>query len=288
MRPSFSFDTVDLLANRNSLRKLFDFACDRAPDNFRIDLSLVGNTLVMTRRERSLKQKIKRTSSDGGWGHNFEFAFTEAAPGLEDANGHHRAVQYRLGNINCLIQCEVDAWCDDGATDEEETPEALLNNLSLSDPVVPAGTTSVHSQSCRSIPATIHAGHDVPASKLAEIKTVGRKPLSAAIVKPQLWFGRTPYLITGSHEQGNFITVAVKNDGANFTEWEQCNQEALRKLVGLIEQLRSFAQRVPGGVCAVTCNKTVKPLRLDVFAPTARMDRVTVPREFVELFWGKK
>lgn len=292
MRPSFSFATVDLLANRNSLRKLFGFACNRAPDSFRIDLCLVGNTLIMTRRERSLKQKIKQTSTDGGWGHNFELAFTKAAVGLENTTGHHRAVQYQLGNLNCVVQCEVDAWYDDIATDKAESEtsplHALLNDLSLSNPVVPAVTGSARVQPCRSIPVTLQAGSNIPASRLAELKTVGRKPLSAARVKPQLWFGRTPYLITGFHDRGVFNALTVEHVGAGFAEWEQSNQDALRKLVGLIAQLRSFALRVPGGVCAIIYDKTVKPMKLEVFAPTARMERVKVPQEFLELFWKKK
>src|SRR4051794_20911785 len=58
MRPGFRFDDVDVVVNRNSLRKLLDFCHGRAKDSFRIDLYMVHNTLIIERREKSVKELI--------------------------------------------------------------------------------------------------------------------------------------------------------------------------------------------------------------------------------------
>jgi len=110
MKPEFGFGGVDLVANRNSLRKLLDFASGRVRDSFRIDVNLVENTLFLTRRERSARDVI-RGSRHTGYGHNFENASTEPQKGLEDSSAHHRVVMYRMGELNCVVRFEVDAWC---------------------------------------------------------------------------------------------------------------------------------------------------------------------------------
>ena len=93
MNSDFDFSNVDLIANRNSLRKLLDFSKGRAPDSFRIDLNLVNNTLFLTRRERNTREMI-HGNQNSGFGHNFERAFTQPAAGIEDSSGHHRVIRY--------------------------------------------------------------------------------------------------------------------------------------------------------------------------------------------------
>ncbi len=110
MNPSFKFEDVDVVTDRNNLKKLFNFASGRARDSFRIDLEMVQNTLFMTRRDRNTRSFI-HMSKHPGFGHNFERAFTTSEPGLEDSTGHHRVLRYALGHLNCVVRFEVDACC---------------------------------------------------------------------------------------------------------------------------------------------------------------------------------
>lgn len=80
----------------------------------------------------------------------------------------------------------------------------------------------------------------------------------------------------------------MREPGAVFGEWEARNQEALRKLVGLVRQLREIARGAPGRACAVVCDKAARSVRLDVFELGRGAERVVVPGEFVEGFWGRK
>ncbi|KAF2182273.1 hypothetical protein K469DRAFT_790384 [Zopfia rhizophila CBS 207.26] len=52
-------------------------------------------------------------SVNSGYGHNFEKAFTKDMEGLEES-GHHRVIRYYMGDFNCVVRFEVDAYYDDG------------------------------------------------------------------------------------------------------------------------------------------------------------------------------
>ena len=116
MKPDCDLGAVHLVTNRNSLRKLLNFASGRVPESFRIDVNMVHDTLFLTRRERSTRDLIQG-NRNAGYGHNFEKAFTKAEAGLEESSGHHRVVRYRMGELDCVVRFEVDAWCGGGEGD---------------------------------------------------------------------------------------------------------------------------------------------------------------------------
>lgn len=80
MSPEFRFDRVDIVAGRNSLRKLLDFCGDGSPDAFRLDLYLVHNTLLIERWERDVS-RLTGSGPSEGYGHNFERACTRFPDG---------------------------------------------------------------------------------------------------------------------------------------------------------------------------------------------------------------
>ncbi len=92
-KPNFDFAGVDVVVNRNSLRKLLNFAAGRVPDSFRIDLHMLGNTLFICRKEQK-NHEILSPDQFVGYGHSFENAFTLPEIGLEDSLSHHRVIRY--------------------------------------------------------------------------------------------------------------------------------------------------------------------------------------------------
>ena len=84
IRPSFRFDDVDAVVNRNSLRKLLDFCHGRSQDSFRINLHIVHNTLIIEKCEKNAKEMV-RGSVESGFGHNFERTFTQLPSGWKIA-----------------------------------------------------------------------------------------------------------------------------------------------------------------------------------------------------------
>lgn len=297
MKPDFDFGEVDVVTNRNSLRKLLNFVSGRAPMSFRIDVNMVHGTMFLTRRERSTTEKIQG-SRNAGYGHNFERAFTKAEKGLEKSSGHHRVVRYKMGELDCVVRFEADAWCEDESKGEEldtdvgpvegdggsgrdyEDVLTKLTKLSLDNS---KAHTKKPAQNQYKPTRVVPHGHIVLSTTLAEIKT-RKKKIRLAEALPQLWFGRTPLLLSAVHNQGKFtVPVERVNVGEKFQEWETQRQEVLQKMVGLITELRDVARGAKGGACVVLCENKTRPLRLEVFESTAR--KMVLPEEIVERYW---
>ncbi|KAF9634248.1 hypothetical protein BFW01_g5143 [Lasiodiplodia theobromae] len=330
--PSFSFAGVDLLTNRNSLRKLLGVAENRPSQSFRIDATLVRDTLVLFRREHSLREFLPAKGGGASYGHGFEAAFTaQEEPRLQASASHHRAIKYDMGALSCVVQYEVDAWyqADEQAdaptaqSEGEKQDDGLLDGIvqgmdglaldvagRAGEPSVPATTPPSRQRARRpkgkgqsqgSTCLSVLNGdveHQPSAQQLAEIKVRSKKPFQPSKAIPQMWFGRTPYLISGIHDQGVFSEINVENVGESFPEWESRSQESLKKLVAvitqlkeiLIEQRQKMAGMSDGGslasmIWAITCDHKVKPAQLLVYDLEKSSKAVAVPQEYVEAFW---
>ena len=108
MQPNFDMKDVDIVTDRNILRKLLRFASDTVRDPFRINVKLLGGVLFFSRWEPETKFLISGFQNTG-FGHNFEKPTTSWDTGLKDSSGHHRIVRYNLGGIRYLVRYEVDA-----------------------------------------------------------------------------------------------------------------------------------------------------------------------------------
>lgn len=109
LQPNLDMTTICVITDRNSLRKLLAFASVNARDPFRIDVEMVGDTMVLIRREKSNVQHIRK-DDDQGYGHEFEKAFSTFDKDLRGSRSHHRIVQYDLGAMKCLLRFEADAY----------------------------------------------------------------------------------------------------------------------------------------------------------------------------------
>ncbi|KKY27167.1 putative geranylgeranyl pyrophosphate synthetase [Diplodia seriata] len=333
--PSFSFSDVDLLANRNSLRKLLDFVDGRVGQTFRIDATLVRNTLVLQRRERSVCAFLPPTNGAQhvSFGHGFEAAMTTPSPGLEESTSHHRTIAYNLGELKCVVQFEVDAWYEEESPDEvadsttaepaelcgetvDELPAGIEDAVaglslrhgarrgSVSAPKASASGGRQGREKKRASGTLEILKGDVdyqpPGRQLAEIKVRSKKPYLVSKAIPQMWFGRTPYLISGVHDEGVFSDIKVERVGDKFSEWEDRNQGALKKLVGLIahmrellmDQRREVAGRSGGEsgerrAWAFTYDHKVKPARLVVHELAEKAKIAAIPQEYVQAFWAQ-
>lgn len=58
LNPDVQLDAVDLILNRNSLRKLLDYAAGKRQDPFCMGLDMVKNTLFISRKEKHARMMI--------------------------------------------------------------------------------------------------------------------------------------------------------------------------------------------------------------------------------------
>lgn len=293
MNPTVRFDEIDVLTNRNSLRKFFDFCKGRTQKSFRVNLHLVNDTLIIERCEKWTTELLL-SSEDSGFGHNFEEAVTRLPRGLENSSGHHRVLRYDFGGLNCAVRFEVDASYDDPDTirkSELHVPKAESCGekvASLSTAVSAMGIDKTGSGSTGGSATTISRGAGTDQASVVELKSrKGHRTTPKPDWLPQLWFGRTRCLIVGRHDNGTFNEVRVHDLGEQLEAWEKVdvNQEALQKMAVLLSRLRDIVRANEAKSCVLICEKAVKPPVLRVHASTS--GRGPLPATVVEKFWNK-
>ncbi|KAJ9148652.1 Geranylgeranyl pyrophosphate synthetase [Pleurostoma richardsiae] len=286
MNPSFRFDDVDIVVNRNSLRKLLDFSEGRVPDTFRVNLLLVRNTLFIERCERSARQLVQG-SADPGFGRSFERTFTKFPNGAEDSTAYHRVLRYSLGGLNCVVRFEVDACYDTRAAEQPgKSTDPVANvhdieSITVSMGTLALGGLAVHEAAQQ---ADIrNRGDLMRQSAAAEIKVRATlKPPRHYL--PQLWFGRTPWLIIGHHMEGTVNEIKVTDAAALFEDWETRHQASLRRMVAILVELREAARRNGGRSCVAICERNARPHAIKIFA--AEGERRPLPEELIRQFWA--
>lgn len=254
--PDMRLDEVDIIVNRNSLRKLFDFASGKKQDAFRMDLHMVKDTLFICRRERNFGSLV-HGPHDPGFGHSFENAFTKTEEELNSSGGHHRVIRYRIGQLNCVVRFEVDAYYEDSdkSNSASTSPQALEDAIKL---MAHLDLNQASPQSAmKGATMAVRRGTFVSSSKLAEIK-LGK----GAGAIPQLWFGRTPHLLIGKHDGGVVHSTSHTHMGLRFEKWEADNQDKLRKLASLLAELKRAVSKAQGNAAILLCRHKGAPLQV--------------------------
>ncbi len=235
MAPNTSFHNVDVLADRNNLRILLEFAQGKSNGPFRLNLYLVFNTLIIVRRE----SRWWKLADGNSFGFNFERDFTKTADDMEDATSHYRAIRYAMGPLNVVCRFEADAY-DDGIVPDDLTPTeaAAVRGVGLAERPKFAYNAPLR---------VLQKGRIVPTAQMLELKTQAYNPEGAGLVQcqDQLWFGRTSLLFTGPYEKATGTVSRVKQEDATqrVKKWEHDKQESLQKLVALLVRLRDVLKR---------------------------------------------
>ncbi|KAI4692886.1 uncharacterized protein J4E88_001256 [Alternaria novae-zelandiae] len=287
MKPNVVLDQVDIIANRNSLRKLLDFSAGRRLDTFCMGLHMVGNTLVVSRKERNAQQMI-HGAPNAGYGHNFEKAFTMPDHGMGNSSSHHRVIRYHIGPLDCIVRFEVDAYYND--------PDVVLGSKSeqlIDEPIETTSAAMAQLNIVGSLPAqfntrknpadkptiVVEKGNFVDPSKLAEIKAKKVARLTEAL--PQLWFGRTPFFMNGNHDKGTVRSVSISHAEKEYPRWEEANQGRLRKMVSLLAELRDAVARTKERAAVLVYDEKGGPLK--VFA--MKKNHGVLPSETIAKHW---
>jgi hypothetical protein len=249
-RPDFEIDDVDLVSDRNNIRKLLRFVNASSSEPFRIRVEIAGSkTVLFTRVEDKNTEVIQGFR---GFGHRFEKAYTNS---LDGSTGHHRIVNYRFGNLKCVVRHETDGYIGYKAglatmTESEQTADSLLNQLgrlSISgSQATPSSSSGISIES---------GGKDVDLSSTLEIKTrAASRQLDMIEVLPQLWISQTPHLVIGYHQKGVFNDVKLRDMKREIRDWEVANRKTLQSLEHLLKRIIDAARSSPTRKAVVTYN----------------------------------
>ncbi|KAJ5855569.1 geranylgeranyl pyrophosphate synthetase [Penicillium soppii] len=236
--PSFDIKSIDVVTDRNNIRKLLSFVKPTLNKNdlesFTIQVDMTAETAIFSRKDTATSEFIG-SDEFRGFGHEFEKAYTINQ--VKESTGHHRIISYRLGGLSFLVRHETDGYVRDSKSsvmDAELTGDNLadiLNSLSLT-----PETTSIDEPSSKSKLTIKREGRTVSRESTLEIKTrVFHKSLKLTEVAAQLWISQTPKLVRAYHRRGIFPTPKVEDVTAALKVWEKVHQDAITKLVALIK-----------------------------------------------------
>ena len=245
--PSFDIRSIDVVTDRNNVRKLLSFINPRSSRNgleaFTIHVEVANNTAIFSREETATHEYIEPHEFKG-FGHEFEKAYTNSQ--ISGSTGYHRILSYRFGDLNLIIRHETDGFVgtaentppSNSKEPDNDSLSNLLESLSLASTKSPSGTTSTVSK------LTVkEEGQIVPPESTLEIKTrVSHKPLDVYQIAPQLWISQTLKLVRAYHRNGVFQSPEVEDVAAPIKRWEERNETDLRKLAALIRKLRDVVK----------------------------------------------
>ncbi|UQC86624.1 uncharacterized protein CLUP02_12126 [Colletotrichum lupini] len=221
MNPSANFGDADIVISRGGLQDLFDFARGKSQKSFRVEFDLVNTTLFIAWRKE-----------------NNSFRMYDA--GLESSVSHQRVIQYNIGEMKCLVRHEVDGahyGPEENATENDadvEAPPSVIQST-------PQKNTLNGKAGISSERRATHRGQETSPSVIMELKA--RPRMEAWDTMNQMYFGRTPHLVIGQHEKGEFTGVRMEDCEPLMEKWEWENHVALTKLASLLGLLRENTKR---------------------------------------------
>lgn len=252
--PSFDISSIDVVTDRNNIRKLLAFINPRLDpgdlEPFTIGVEVIGTTALF-RRDGTAPTRFIQPDEFRGFGHEFEKEFTIEQ--VNDSTGHHRIITYQLGGLSLIVRYEADGYVA-ADTDDTNKPNAassqdsplldIMRGLSLSSATDVSNVEPIPSKL-----VTRDEGRVVRPGSIIEIKTRAiSRPLPIEDVAAQLWVSQTSKLVRAYHYRGKFQVPHVEDVGAQVKRWEVLNQNDLKRLVILLKTISNLAAKSGGKV----------------------------------------
>ncbi|RJE17426.1 hypothetical protein PHISCL_10237 [Aspergillus sclerotialis] len=250
--PSFDISSVDLVTDKNNLRKLLSFISqkvDRSRCNgFCIDVEVESNTgTVLFYRVEDQNSEVIGGNKFVWYGQEFRKAYAKNE--IEGSTGHYRVVSYRFGGMNLLVMSQTDAYVgtdlssDSTSTGDDNEGSSDIPDMAASTAVQkkPAPLPSQnppHAASKYSGLLIKMEGRVVPITSTLEIRTCARHDLTKMkeITSP-VWLSQTGNLAIALHEDGVFDPPEVGAAAPAVEDFEEDNQVVLKRLAVLIKKI---------------------------------------------------
>ncbi|KAH6873603.1 hypothetical protein B0T10DRAFT_416376 [Thelonectria olida] len=271
MNPSFDIRSVDIITDRNNIRKLLSFVNPNLTPNqietFAMGIEVTRKTAIFCREEPATTRFIG-PHEFRGYGHEFEKAYTTSQ--IRGSTGNHGIISYQFGGLKFIVRHEIDAYVAADTTSfssnkaEDDPLSGIMGTLSLFSASNPLEATSTTSKLI-----VKEEGRMVPLESVLEIKTrTSNKPLQIQEVAPQLWVSQTSKLVRAYHNRGRFQEPIVEDVGAHIKKWEELNQRDLKRLAALIGKIITVVKtaggnatvRYDGGNKLVVCKAEKKKM----------------------------
>ncbi|KIJ16233.1 hypothetical protein PAXINDRAFT_114027 [Paxillus involutus ATCC 200175] len=239
LHEGFRYRDLDLITNRNSLRKLLRYVDnDRGLKDFRIDIDLVRDTCLFTRCE----ENAAIVGCWSGYGNEYLKAATRAPRTCENMTDHHRIITYNFGGLKVLLGFTADA-CTEADSDSSFSSSSIRSRgNALAKPDMPSyAGLEIKPTSPRSL---------IPQSDLIEVKTRSvRNILNWREIYPQLYLSQIPWLYVAWHQDGLFQPVEkIALDSDAMKPHAEGAASSVSKLKVLLEDILKAVRKQGSGV----------------------------------------
>ncbi|TEA16383.1 Reticulocyte-binding protein 2-like protein a [Colletotrichum sidae] len=290
MNPEIKFNNVHLVATRAVLSDLLLLSQGAELSTLRINLQLVKDTLFLWRPPKfDIEEKPTDDAKAPKYGIGFERAIAKPYPEYRGTSEHIRMIQYKLGDLQCVVKTEVDA-CKQPEPGNVWTLDPTAAGLPDSEGQGSSPYTIVKELPHIAVEVARNGSRIMPHTAVAEIKTQamgvheGLNDLKESTNMQAAWFGRVPWLVVGEHQSGIFRKIEMHHASKYFAAWETMHQESLRKLTTLLTWIRNtMVHRSRGRVCALILRTGNKRLR--IFYTTDR--QTPVDKTMISKFWSR-
>jgi hypothetical protein len=205
---------------------------------FHFGVERIGNTIFLVRQGASPKEIIEEIH---GYGHTFPEAYTSWDADVKGSSTHQRLIQYRFGNLHCLIRSESDGYF----------PDLVVRKSKADAPMILAGDDAFALQSAAASLSVSEkvigkpdklvvqtAGHAIPQAAIFDLKTrSARKAVDINEFLPRLWVNQTPNFIIAQHKSGQFNDIQRMDIRDAIRDWEQKNAGILGRLHTVLSRL---------------------------------------------------
>lgn len=247
--PSVDLRSIDVVTDRNNIRKLLSFVEPRngknGAEDFVINIEIVGKTALFSREEKEARRYIA-PNEFRGHGHEFEEAYTTSK--VQGSIGYYRIASYLFGDLKFLVRYEVDGYVSPvGGADTSSILAHKLSSLQFSK--APPEPLSASYEQPGSKLRVVVEGKTILSEQCLEIKTrVAHKPLHIQDIMPQLWASQTTKLVRAYHTGGLFQSPIVEDVTDEIKKWEKNNESTLKKLMAVVSKILDVAKRSGGPV----------------------------------------
>jgi hypothetical protein len=258
--PEFDTTGVDLFACGSTLGSLLRFArgVDKA---FRFNVEMIGRTVFFIRKENDPREVIQDVR---GFGHTFPEAYTTWEEEVKGSDTHQRIVQYKLGDLQCLLRFESDGYIKDptpdSASSSAKIPASEDDVLQALQSTTITRPTEAPSSKNKTITVK-HAGSAVPQHRIFDLKTRSRKhgaDIDISDIYPVLWLKQIPNFIVAYHNvalggAGIFQDIRVLDVQKDVQAWEESNTDGIHRLAVLLEEIIAVVKEDEGRLLEIYC-----------------------------------
>ncbi|KAI0310145.1 hypothetical protein OF83DRAFT_1166709 [Amylostereum chailletii] len=281
LKKKVEWPSIDVVTDRNGLRKLMRWIDGNVSKDFRIDLELAGENT-----------KRYREGSEGkSYGLKFEDETTNAAQGCSASTGHYRIIKYDFYGLKMVVRFEVDACLPTSTPPAtSSSPAATSDDLSdLLSSMNVAGSSAAQKSKNAATSGTkdstspslniVNAGSEVPQSAIVELTTRSERwfhTFDWAEALPQLYLSATPHLYVGLHNRGTFSEVRkYELNGQEMGERKRTAAASFLKLARTLEGIQELVvEHGEEGRLSLVCQEGVLKVYSRVSAASCLSDEL--------------